>query len=271
MRRLTRWPFSFALLLGAAVAASGCADAAPAADSPPDETSVVSLVSGPCGEVHGANVCSWAEVAGDRVLEFGLDIPMASIVNADHDAPFVWPPALAARVAMPDVVQQRLGVMDVTIFWEAHGHPPAPYLIPHFDYHFYVIPVSEVAAIDCADLSMPDAPPAGYALPDVDIPDVGRLIGLCVPEMGMHSLLESEMESDEPFDGTMVIGYYAGEPIFFEPMIPKDRFMGLESFSLDMPEVPGTRPGVVLPTRFEAVYDDAASAYRFVFSGFPTN
>jgi LysR family transcriptional activator of nhaA len=48
-------------------------------------------------------------------------------------------------------------------------------------------------------------------------------------------------------------------------------FMVLESFSLDMPTVVGTRPGVVLPTRFEAVYNDATSAYEFVFSGFSTS
>jgi hypothetical protein len=269
MRRSNLGPL--VLLLGAAASTSACADAAPAADAPPEAARAVSVLDGPCGEVHGASVCSWAEVEGERVVGFGLDIPLASITDADHEAPFVWPPALAATVAMPDVVRERFGVMDVTIFWEAHGHPPAPYLIPHFDYHFYVIRPSERAAIDCADLTKPDALPAGYALPDVDIPEVGRLVGLCVPAMGMHSLLESEMESEEPFDGTMVIGYYAGDPIFFEPMIPQDRFLDLESFSLDMPAVAGMGSGVVLPTRFEAVYDESTSAYRFVFSGFSTS
>ena len=144
-------------------------------------------------------------------------------------------------------------------------------MIPHFDYHFYVIPAAEVAAIDCADDTKPDAPPAGYVLPDIDIPEVGTLISFCVQGMGMHALLQSEMESEEPFSGTMVIGYYAGNPIFFEPMIPQDRLMLQESFSLDMPAVAGTGPEVVLPTRFEAVYDEAASAYEFVFSGFPTS
>lgn len=262
---------SFVVLIGAGASASACADAAPAADSPAEAARADSVVDGSCGDVHGANVCSWAELEGERIVGFGLNIPLASIAEADPEAPFVWPPALAATIAMPEVVQQHLGVMDVTIFWEAHGHPPGPYLIPHFDYHFYVIPASEVAAIDCADDTKPDAPPAGYALPDVDIPEVGHLIGLCVPKMGMHALLQSEMESEEPFKGTMVIGYYAGEPIFFEPMIPQDRFMVLESFSLDMPAVAGTRPGVVLPTRFEAVYNEATSAYEFVFSGFPTS
>lgn len=260
----------FVVVTGAGALASACADAAPSADPPAEATPPVSIIEGSCGDVHEASVCSWAKLEGDRLVGFGLNIPFGSIADADPEAPFVWPPALAARIAMPDVVRQRLGVMDVTIFWEAHGHPPRPYQIPHFDYHFYVIPTAEVAAIDCEDDTKPDAPPAGYALPDVDIPDVGHLIGLCVPEMGMHALLQSEMESEEPFNGTMVIGYYAGEPIFFEPMIPQDRFMLLESFSLDMPAVAGTGPGVALPTRFDAIYDEAASAYEFVFSGFPT-
>lgn len=260
----------FVVLIGAGALASACADA-PAADPAADQTPAASIAQGSCGDVHGARVCSWAKLEGERIVGFGLNIPLESIAEADPEAPFVWPPALAATIAMPEVVQESLGVMDVTIFWEAHGHPPGPYEIPHFDYHFYVIPGAEVAAIDCADDTKPDAPPTGYALPDVDIPDVGHLIGLCVPEMGMHALLQSEMESEEPFKGTMVIGYYGGKPIFFEPMIPQSRLMVLESFSLDMPAVDGTGPGVLLPTRFEAVYDEAASAYDFVFSGFPTS
>ena len=252
-------------ILGAA-----CADAPPAADPPAEATPAVSVVEGPCGDVHGASVCSWAELEGERVVEFGLNVPLGSIADADPEAPFVWPPMLAATVAMPDVVQQRLGIMDVTIYWESHGHPPGPYLIPHFDYHFYIRPSDEMAAIDCADESKPAELPSGYALPDIEIPEVGILIGLCVPGMGMHALEAAEMESEEPFEGSMVVGYYAGEPIFFEPMIPQDRLMLQESFQLDMPAIAGTPSGVTLPTRFEAVYDESAAAYEFVFSGFPT-
>lgn len=158
-------------------------------------------------------------------------------------------------------------MQSLKLYREAHGHPPGPYLVPHFDFHFYTITPAETDAIDCSDLTKPATPPSGYALPDVEIPDIGMLAGLCVPMMGMHALLQTELESENTFTGTMVIGYYEEQPIFFEPMITKELLMERRTFALDFPSVPGEWPGVTLPTRFEAEYDEASSSYRFVFSG----
>jgi hypothetical protein len=220
--------------------------------------------------VYGADVCTWAKVDGDRIVEFGATVPMAAIENAPLDLEMAWPPVLTAALVMPDVVRERMGVHHLKLYWEAHGHPPGPYLVPHFDFHFYTISQAETDAIDCASLNKPAELPAGYDLPDVEIPEVGTLIGLCVPQMGMHALLKAELESDEPFEGTMVVGYYEEEPIFFEPMITQELLLQRQTFPLDFPAYSGSGPGVVLPTRFEAVYDESASAYEFVFSGFPS-
>jgi hypothetical protein len=101
----------------------------------------------------------------------------------------------------------------------------------------------------------------------VEIPDVGMLVGLCVPGMGMHALFARELESDEIFDGTMVIGYYHGSPIHFEPMIARNMLLRRQSFDLPMPTVPGLPDGVLYPRSFRAEYDAAIDAYRFIFSG----
>ena len=55
------------------------------------------------------------------------------------------------RLQLPESAQRQSGLTHFTMFWEAYGHPPAPYLTPHFDFHFYTIPSAERAAIDCAD------------------------------------------------------------------------------------------------------------------------
>jgi len=243
--------------------AGACTGGAPDADEAP-----VSVVEGACGDVHGAEVCTWAEVEADRVVRFGANVPIASVENAPAEAEMTWPPTVAASIPLPAMAQDQLGVQSVKIYWEAHGHPPGPYLVPHFDFHFYTITPDETDAIDCSNLTKPATPPTGYALPDVEIPDIGMLVGLCVPMMGMHALLQTEIESEDTFKGTMVIGYYEEQPIFYEPMITKELLMERQTFSLDFPSVPGDQPGVTLPTRFEAEYDEAASAYRFVFSGF---
>lgn len=230
-------------------------------------------VTGECADVHEAQLCTWAEMQGETVLAVGATVPMASIANAPAQADMVWPPAMAAVLEMPDASHDEAGLTEVTIFWEPMGHPPGAYLMPHFDFHWYTIPRAERLAIDCADLVKPDVLPAGYALPDVELPPAlaemagaDTLIGLCVEEMGMHSLLTSELEGEEVFRGSIVVGYYQGRPIFVEPMVTRALLMERASFDLVIPEIPGMTGAY--PTTFRAEYDPEAEAYRFAFTDF---
>jgi hypothetical protein len=184
-----------------------------------------------------------------------------------------WPPVPAAVLQLPESAQQQSGLTHFTMFWEAHGHPPTPYLTPHFDFHFYTIPPAERTAIDCADTAKPAALAAGYALPDEPLPpDMAKaigvpvLVGICVPQMGMHSLLASELESTTPFRGSMVIGYYHAKPIFIEPMISRAMLQEKQSFDLPIPTIPGLTGN--RPAAFRAEYDAQQGVYRFEFSGF---
>jgi hypothetical protein len=224
-------------------------------------------VQGECADVYGANVCTWATMDGDAVIEFGATVPLTVAERAPHDMEMEWPPVANASVRMPAGVAAATGVDHMTVYWEPHGHPPGAYLTPHFDFHFYNISTATREAIDCTDVTKPAALPADYGMIDLEIPELGVLVGLCVPEMGMHALLASELQSDRIFDGTMVIGFYQGSPIFFEPMIARDMLMRRQSFELPMPAVSGLPAGVRYPQRFRAEYDAAGAAFRFIFSG----
>ena len=230
----------------------------------------IEVTQGECRPVHGSDVCVWSETADSRVRSFGATIPIGSIENAPADAPMVWPPAANATIPLPENVAAATGFKVLTIYWEAHGHPPGPFLTPHLDFHFYAMTPAEIDAIDCADLTKPSAAPAAYELPDIEIPGIGNLVGLCVPKMGMHALASAEMAATVPFTGTMVVGYNVGAPIFIEPMISKESLMARKSFTLAVPAVPGAPTGVLYPTTFRADYDSTANAYRFVFSGMGT-
>lgn len=230
-------------------------------------------VTGACADAFEAQVCTWAKTRGARLVEAGAVVPLASIENAPAEQPMAWPPAMAAAIDMPEPVRQQGGLTHLTVYWEAGGHPPAPFMTPHFDFHFYTISASERAAMDCTDPSKPAALPVGYDLPDMTLPPemaqmvgVPVLIGLCVPQMGMHAISSSDIDRKDAFGGTMVIGYYKGKPIFIEPMISKAMLMRKESFDLAIPDVPGMAGGQ--PTSFHAEYDAAQQAYRFIFSGF---
>jgi hypothetical protein len=249
-----------AILLALAVGA--CAGEAPLVE-----------VKGDCADAFKAQVCTWAKTQGKNVVEVGAVVPITSIENAPAVEPMVWPPAPVARLDLPEAVRQTGGLTEFTMYWEAGGHPPGPYMTPHFDFHFYTITPAERTAIDCSDNTKPATLPAAYGIVDVPLPPdmakmmgVSTLVGLCVPQMGMHTLLAAEMESKDPFHGSMVIGYYHGKPIFIEPMLTKTMLMEKKSFDLPIPAIPGLAGAH--PTKFHAEYDAAQQSYRFIFSAF---
>lgn len=241
---------------------------AAACGSPPADAPETVALAGECAEVFGGQLCTWGSAdASGAVTEFGITVPMAVITGAPEHMEMVMPPVANAILRMPAEVAAATGVDHFTFFWEAHGHPPGAYLTPHFDFHFYNISGAAREAIDCSNTAKPAALAADYALPDLEIPDLGTLVGMCVPAMGMHSAPASELEADVVFDGTMIVGYYETAPIFFEPMIAQHHLLRRQSFDLAMPSVPGVPAGVRYPTAFRAEYDAAADSYRFTFSG----
>jgi hypothetical protein len=230
-------------------------------------------VKGACADVFKAQVCTWAKTMGTNLVEAGAVVPLASIENAPADQPMVWPPAAAAEIDMPAPVPEQGGLTQLAMYWEAGGHPPGAFMTPHFDLHFYTVAPSERPAMDCKDLTKPATLPAAYGLPDIPLPPemaqmmgVPALIGLCVPQMGMHALLTSEIERKDAFSGSMVIGYYKGKPIFLEPMLSRAMLLRKQSFDLAIPDVPGLAGAH--PTKFHAEYDVTQQAHRFTFTAF---
>jgi hypothetical protein len=238
----------------------------------PKEVPVVE-VAGDCADAYQARVCTWARTQGDSLLEVGADIPVAFLENAPEHTDMVWPPALLADLKLPPAASAISGLSHLTVLWESMGHPPGAFLTPHFDFHFYTVSQDDRNAIDCSDLSKPGALAAGYAIPDIALPPpmvqltgTETLVGLCVPKMGMHSLLASELESQQIFRGAMVLGYYKAGLIFIEPMISKAMLMEKQSFDLPIPSIPGRTEAY--PRTFRANFDAEKQSYRFVFSGF---
>jgi hypothetical protein len=181
-----------------------------------------------------------------------------------------WPPVPVATIPFPDVARSGSAFDNLTLYWEPHGHPPAAFTTPHFDFHFNAISSEAVAAIDCADQSKPTRLSSRYVMPDVTIPNMGTLVGLCVPGMGMHSMPGSELDNTS-FAKTMVFGYYRARPIFLEPMVSRAELLKRRSFTLYVPSVPGQPITTRAPTEFRAIWDGRTQSYRFTFSNFVTS
>ena len=102
--------------------------------------------------------------------------------------------------------------------WNPEGHePPGIYDIPHFDFHFYIMPNEERLLIGPNDdAEFANAPDPKY------IPELYLQIPGGVPQMGAHwaDLLSPEFHGSV-FTKTFIWGTYDGNVIFWEPMITR--------------------------------------------------
>lgn len=219
-----------------------------------------------CSPLYGASICTSYQMQAGKITEFSLRIPVAMIEQAPADAPMVWPPKQDIAVPFAPAVEKQTGFTFANIYWNPHGHGPAVYSVPHFDFHFYFVPEQEVGEIDCKDTVKPQAVPVGYILPpDETVPGIGKIVGACVPDMGMHSSPETDFNSKVPWKGSLLVGYYGGKTIFLEPMVTTALLLQRRSFSLRIPQ--GIEPAahVRYPREFRAVYLPKHKAYDFTF------
>ena len=223
-------------------------------------------VQGSCQTVFDGEICTWGKLVGDSVVEFGATVPLATAENAPLGGEMVFPGVTLARIPLPQEITDKIGINHLGVNWENYGHPPGPFLTPHFDFHFNTVSGETIEAIDCSDTSKPATIPVGYVLPDLEIPEMGTLVGICIPGMGMHSLDEEAYNATDLFEGIMIVGYYSQGVIFVEPMISREKLLERNSFAVAVPSVYSPGEGVTWPISFEAAYDEASDSYRFVFS-----
>ncbi|MCE7982480.1 MAG: hypothetical protein DYG89_14915 [Caldilinea sp. CFX5] len=151
-------------------------------------------------------------------------------------------------LSMPPEVTQNSEIpfQHATLNWNAHGHPPAIWGAPHFDFHFYMISEEEVQAIrpgtcgaiiNCDDFKRATTPvPAPY------VPANYHSVGDAVAAMGDHLVDAVAPELQDPpeveFTHSFIYGAYDGHISFYEPMITRDYLLGQpdECKAVSLPE-----------------------------------
>lgn len=220
------------------------------------------IVRGQSTSVCGAPVSTWAEVgANHRVIEVGVTVPL-SIAENPPAKPGKGPVGAVAVLRFPKIVQDTTYFNHFEMQWNPHGHPPACcFGLPHFDFHFYGIPVAQEWSFGPRDPKAPakERIPAGYVYPGAD---------QCVPNMGVHAVRPKDVTPGHPFIISMVAGFYDGRMNFIEPMVTRYYLTQKRGFSLDVPMPAVLGRETQYPTRFRGIYDPRTRAYRFVFSGF---
>ena len=163
----------------------------------------------------------------------------------------------------------------VEVDWNPHGHG-GPYTSPHFDFHFYRVPLAtrneiDLAAPDfeakAARLPAAEEMPAGYASTHVLLKTTPA--GMTVPRMGLHWLDTKSPElppSNRPFTSTFIVGSWNGEVIFDEPMVTRDFILGQRSGTaaarIELPAAKRYVPAGYYPATYGIKWDEAAGEYR---------
>jgi hypothetical protein len=151
--------------------------------------------------------------------------------------------------------------------WNPQGHVPrGVYDKPHFDIHFYTIPVEARMKITAqgADIAKTaKTVPAAYA-------PKGYIYakGTEVPMMGGHWVDPTAPElNGQPFTNTFLYGSYDGKMIFFEPMLTKAWMETKPDYALDIKVPASYLKSGFYPTKYTVRYDATRHEYTVALEG----
>jgi len=173
---------------------------------------------GPAVQFGEGHVRSWINVShDDEPLAIGIEFTDGVLDqqhvhgdNETHGHEVLLPLHQKAKALMP--------FDHVTMGFMAAGHPPPGiYSVPHFDFHFYKMPLEERLAIPPYPQAMAafnNNPLPGYLPPAYVKSPAGEA------QMGAHwSDVTSPEFNGQAFTHTFVYGSYDGKVNFLEPMI----------------------------------------------------
>lgn len=182
------------------------------------------------------------------------------------------------RLALPAEAAGRADIPFgwVMANWNPEGHPPEPWLPPHFDIHFYQVSEKQVDDIrvgpcgifvHCEDFQSALRPvPAKYVHPEhVNVEAV-------VGRMGNH-LIDSKTpefgKPPKPFTHTWIYGAYDGRIIFHEVMLTRAFLAEGPAETCNQIKQPAAwRVAGYYPTRYCVSRSAAEKAYTISLEGF---
>lgn len=243
------------------------------------------------------------------VDEKNAQIPVEIGVALSESAMNTLPSAAAVAASMPghDAHANMAMVMNMYLLdlpsqnptpykfvqfdWNPVGHePPGVYDLPHFDFHFYTVPVDVRNSIVTTDPQYNAKaalyPAEAFRAPfyiDAATPAGAPAGAVAVPQMGLHWLdvrspelqgMAGKPEAFKPFTKTFIYGSWNGEFIFDEPMITKAYLLAKKAATdpavrdeIIPVSTPAThvRPGFY-PRAYRLTYDAQAKEYRIALT-----
>lgn len=146
----------------------------------------------------------------------------------------------------------------VGLDWNPAGHEPDPiYGKPHFDFHFYMISITAVAAIppyEVDSVKFKNSPGVDY------LPAGYFNAGGGVPQMGAHWVDPTSGEfNGQPFGQTFLYGSFDGKVTFAEPMITLDFIRSHSTFERTIPQSKKVQKSGYYPTVMKILKHDGVT------------
>lgn len=172
---------------------------------------------GPAVQFGEGYVRSWTNIThDDQPLAIGIEFT-DGVLHQQHEDD----PGTGGHEALLTLHPKATALMPfdhLTMGFMAAGHPPPGiYAVPHFDFHFYKMPLPErlaIPAYPAALAAFNNNPPAGYIPPLYAKAPAGEA------RMGGHWMDVTSPEfNGQPFTHTFVYGSYDGKVNFLEPMV----------------------------------------------------
>lgn len=148
------------------------------------------------------------------------------------------------------------GFEHLELDWNPNGHVPLPiYGFPHFDFHFYLVGMSELMSITGG----PDMTPV-----DAQFMPKDYVSGIMAqPNMGVHwtDTLSSEFHGIM-FTHTFVYGFYKSKMLFVEPMITKAFLDTKTDITLPLKQPAAYQKTGYYPSSYQIHYDASKKEYN---------
>lgn len=156
----------------------------------------------------------------------------------------------------------------MTLDWNPHGHEPDDiFTTPHFDFHFYMMSQTEVAAINPADadfgtkaanLPADQYIPEGYITPSpVE----------AVPMMGVHWLEATGIPAPGTFTEVFIYGSWDGNITFMEPMVTLAHLKSKTALNEDIKLPQAYQKNGYYPTTYTITFDESTKEYVIALGG----
>jgi hypothetical protein len=220
-------------------------------------------------------------------LEVGVALSETAMEGLPAGVPSSDPMANMHMYTLALPAQNPTPYKFVQFDWNPVGHEPAGvYTLPHFDFHFYTVPVSVRDGIMPTDpqyaAKAGNFPASEFRAPFyVDAATAGGApaAAAAVPMMGLHWLdvrspelqaLAGHPENAKPFTKTFIYGSRDGQFIFDEPMITRAYLMAkhdatdpaVRDETISVPTAPRYSPSGFYPSAYRISYDASVKEYH---------